>query len=416
MGKYFSDVVDKAIEDIYYCYDSRRAVGAIQPLLDAAQAGDGDASYLLSRCLSGSCYSWDFHPFREDENGANQFIRQSILQGSAIGVLGAMRCGMLTPELEEAMPFDTLQEAWDVVHEKALAGSLFCQNMIGNTYYWCDMVRIQGRGPDTFPGWDEFEAYLREMTLACIPWLEKAFYGGMGLAGRNLYNLYNKGDQDCGVEPQPEKAEEVARRGAELGYAEWQSRYGLLLYNQQGRETEGVSWMEKAIAQGHLTECYEVGLAYRDGKGVPKNIQKTIQAWELGSTWNEDTSCCTMLGYLYFSGDSGCPQDYARAVQLLELAESRGSLWQGGILARCYLTGTGCQKDYARAKYVLEHTEEKRRVESWNYAMGLMLAEGLGVPENIREGVAYLQKSSLPEAREALLHYKKTIFGKWVRR
>lgn len=416
MGKYFSDVVDKAIEDLYYCYDSERAVGAIQPLLDAAQAGDGDASYILSRCLSGSCYSWAFHPFREDEDGANHFIRQSILQGSAIGVLGSMRCGMLTPELEEAMPFDNLQQAWDVVREKAEAGCLFCQNMIGNTYYWCDMVRIQGRGPDTFPNWEQFEAYLRETTLACIPWFEKAFYGGMGFAGRNLYNLYNRGDKDSGVEPQPEKAEEVARKGAELGYPEWQSQYGLRLYNQQGRESEGVAWMEKAIAQGHLTECYEVGLAYRDGKGVAKDINKTIQAWELGTNWEEDTSCCTMLGYLYFSGDYGCPQDYARAVQLLELAESRGSLWQGGILARCYLTGSGCQKNYERAKYILEHTEEKRRVESWNYAMGLMLAEGLGVPEDIKQGVAYLQKSSLPEAKEALLHYKKTLFGKWVRR
>ena len=57
MGKYFSDAVDRAIEDIYYCYDSDRAVAALQPLLDAAKAGDGDASYILSRCLSGNCYS-----------------------------------------------------------------------------------------------------------------------------------------------------------------------------------------------------------------------------------------------------------------------------------------------------------------------------------------------------------------------
>ena len=48
--------------------------------------------------------------------------------------------------------------------------------------------------------------------------------------------------------------------------------------------------------------------------------------------------------------------------------------------------------------------------------MGLMYTQGLGVPEDIKKGVEYLQQSSLPEAKQALLGYKKTFFGKWVRR
>ena len=35
MGKYFSDVVDKAIEDIYYCYDTERAGAAAEALFQA---------------------------------------------------------------------------------------------------------------------------------------------------------------------------------------------------------------------------------------------------------------------------------------------------------------------------------------------------------------------------------------------
>ena len=53
MGKYFSDAVDNAIEAIYYTYDREKAAAAIQPLADAANAGDGDAAYILSRCVSG---------------------------------------------------------------------------------------------------------------------------------------------------------------------------------------------------------------------------------------------------------------------------------------------------------------------------------------------------------------------------
>ena len=186
MGKYFSDVVDKALEDIYYCYDNDRAKAALAALQSAAAAGDGDASYIASRCLSGPQYSWKYHPYPEDDDGVEYYVRQSIRQGSAMGVLGAMRCGMLTPEMEEAMPFANLKEAWNVVLEKAQAGCLFAQNMIGNTYFWLDVVRIEGKGPESFPSKEAFGAYLRDCTLACIPWFEAAFRGGMGFAVRNL--------------------------------------------------------------------------------------------------------------------------------------------------------------------------------------------------------------------------------------
>ena len=48
--------------------------------------------------------------------------------------------------------------------------------------------------------------------------------------------------------------------------------------------------------------------------------------------------------------------------------------------------------------------------------MAKAFAEGLGVTEDIKRGVEYLQKSSLPQAKQALLRYKKTLFGKWIRR
>ena len=58
----------------------------------------------------------------------------------------------------------------------------------------------------------------------------------------------------------------------------------------------------------------------------------------------------------------------------------------------------------------------------WNhwekdYMLGVIYARGLGVAEDIPKGVAHLQKAaSHTEAKEELLNYKKTLFGKWVRR
>ena len=53
MGKYFSDVVEKAVADLYYCYDKERAAAAAEALFFAAkEQEDGDACYFLSRCFS----------------------------------------------------------------------------------------------------------------------------------------------------------------------------------------------------------------------------------------------------------------------------------------------------------------------------------------------------------------------------
>ena len=70
MGKYFSDVVEKAVADLYYCYDKERAAAAAEALFFAAkEQEDGDACYFLSRCFSGTAYSWLYHPFQENQDG-----------------------------------------------------------------------------------------------------------------------------------------------------------------------------------------------------------------------------------------------------------------------------------------------------------------------------------------------------------
>ncbi len=415
MGKYFSDVVDQAIEDIYYCYDPQRAAGAIQPLAEASNNGDADAAYILSRCLSGPQYSWSYHPFPEDDEGVERLIRRSIKLGSAIGILGAMRCGMLTPEMEEAMPFENLQQAWDVVYEKAEAGSPFCQNMIGNTYFWLDIVRIQGRSREDFKSDAEFGQFLRDSELKCVPWFEKAFQGGMGFAGRNLYNLYQDGD-DGAFPPQPEKALALARQGAELGYPDWQERYAGILKDKDGWSQEVFDLYSAAARHGQLSSWFYVGYAYELGKAVPKDCREAMKCYELGLQDPGEVGCANRAGRLYFLGQDGIPQDYPQAVRLLEQARATGkNTWGCDMLGCCYLFGWGCQKDLGRALQLLQETDHNSDLK--NYGLGLIYADGLGVPEDIKKGVEYLQKAQkYAPAQEALLRFKKSLFGKWVRR
>ena len=414
MGKYFSDAVDNALEAIYYCYDRQRAADAVQPLADAANAGDGDAAYILSRCTSGPQYSWTYHPFQENDEVTEQLIRQSIAQGSAMGVLGAMRCGMLTPEMEEVMPFANLKEAWNVVLEKAEAGCLFCQNMIGNTYFWLDVVRIEGKGVEDFASKEAFGAWLRETELKCIPWFERAFQGGMGFAGRNLFNLYDDGD-DGTFQPDKAKAEEVARIGAERGYPDWQEKYAGFVIQKPGRVQEGLDLYFEAVKQGQLSSWFHIGKVFQEGKLVPKDCVQAMKCYEAGLTDPHAVGCANRAGELLFLGRDGVPQDYARAVQLFERAHAGDNTWGNDMLGVCYLMGWGCQKDPIRAKKLFDEVDYT--TDLINFGLGLIYADGLGVPEDIKKGVEYLQKvKNYTPAKEALLRFKKTLFGKWVRR
>ena len=414
MGKYFSDVVDKALEDIYYCYDQQRAASALQPLADAANAGDADAAYILSRCTSGPDYSWEYHPFKEDDAVTEQLIRKAVAGGSAIAVLGAMRCGMLTPEVEASMPFANLYEAWRVVLEKAEAGCLFCQNLIGGSYYWLDIPRIENKGPEDFPSKEAFGAYLRESTMKCVPWYEKAFRGGMGVAGRNLYNLYQKGEEGW-LAPQPEKAEAIAKLGSDLGYPDWQQRYAGLILERPGRTQEALDIYFDAAKKGQLSCWSYIGQVFQEGKLVPKDCVQAMKCYELGLADPRATGCANRAGELLFLGKDGIPQDYARAVQLFTIAHNNNNTWGNDMLGICYLFGYGCQKDPATALKLFQ--EVKYSTDLLNYGMGIIYADGLGVPEDIKKGVEYLQKAkNYAPAQEALLRFKKTLFGKWVRR
>lgn len=44
--------------------------------MSAAKEGDGGACYFLSRCFSGSCYSWEYHPFEEKEEKASSAVQR----------------------------------------------------------------------------------------------------------------------------------------------------------------------------------------------------------------------------------------------------------------------------------------------------------------------------------------------------
>ncbi|MCI8417058.1 MAG: sel1 repeat family protein [Lachnospiraceae bacterium] len=408
MEVYFNEVVDKAIADLYYCYDGDKAKKAADALFLAAKEGDGDACYFLSRCFSGNCYSWEYHPFEENEAAAYAMLCEGISLGSAAAVLGALRMDMLTPKLRETMPFESIKEAWNVIYEKAEKGCQFCQYLIGNTYYFLDIIEIEDRKESEFASRAAWNDWQREEMEKSIPWFEKAFSGGMGLAGRNYCNYYGIGRGDL-IPPVYEKKMEILEKGAERGYPDWMYAFAFELYYKQDKAQDALPWALRAAQKGHLFGWHIVGDIYWDGKVVERNLSYALECFEKTASYGNDPYACRQAGDMYFRG-LGATQDYARAVQYLEQKEDA---WDDDLLGICYLLGYGCEQDLARGRMLLERSNETKYK---NYGLGMMYAEGLGVREDIGKGVEYLKAAGEYEpAREALKRYKKSLFGVWRR-
>ncbi len=411
MGKYFSDVVDQAIEDLYYCCDNDKARVAADALLPAAKNGDGDACYILSRCFSGSCYSWEYHPFEENEAAAYAMLQQAISLGSAAAVLGALRMDLLTPELKEIMPFDSIKEAWEVICEKAENGCAFCQYMIGNTYYFLDIIEIEDRKEREFVNKKAWNDWKREQIEKCLPWFEKAFSGGMILAGRNYGHYYQYGRGEY-IPPEPGKEVSILRQGAERGYPEWMYAYAHYLAYTEDNDKEALPWALKAAEAGHLWSWHIIGDIYWNGKAVERSLPYALECYEKTASYGNDSYACRQLGRLYFHG-WGTETDYARAVQWLERDEESEYV-KYDLLGICYLLGRGCQQNPARGKAFLEKSQDSPYK---SYGLGMMYAEGIGVREDIEKGVEYLKAAgNYGPAIEALKHYRKSLFGVWRRR
>ncbi len=184
---------------------------------------------------------------------------------------------------------------------------------------------------------------------------------------------------------------------------------------QSQRGQTGTERVYSAAQKGQLSSWYYIGITLQEGKQMPKDCAQAMKCYELGLQDPDQVGCANRAGELLFLGKDGVPQDYARAVQLFEQAHAHENNWGNDMLGTCYLFGYGCRKDPKRALQLFEEADYSTDLK--NYGLGIIYTEGLGVPVDIKKGVEYLQEcENYAPAQEALLHFKKTLFGKRVRR
>lgn len=92
---------------------------------------------------------------------------------------------------------------------------------------------------------------------------------------------------------------------------------GMLSYDKQDF-SKARKYFEKACDLNNGRGCNGLGVLYKDGQGVEKNLTKAAYLYSKACDLN-DGDGCGALGALYYNGD-GVKQDFKKAVALFKKA------------------------------------------------------------------------------------------------
>lgn len=97
---------------------------------------------------------------------------------------------------------------------------------------------------------------------------------------------------------------------------------------QKGDYTQAAKFMKKICNRGDTSGCYNLGVLYRDGKGVKQSYIQAAKLFEKACN-NGDLESCSSLGVAYGKGH-GVKQSDTQAIKLWEKA------CNGNIAKGCY--------------------------------------------------------------------------------
>jgi TPR repeat protein len=219
-----------------------------------------------------------------------------------------------------------------------------------------------------------------------------ALFAGLLLAGvqtafagpvEDGASAYEKGDYDTALK--------LWRPLAEQGDAEAQRSLGQMYDVGRGvakDDAQATLWYLKAAEQGNAGAQYRLGMTYIYGRKSTPNIAVGL-SWFEKAAYQGDIDAQRTLGELREFGDVGVPRDHAQAV-----AWFRKAAKQGDVRSMLRLISfSRSRDDYAEAS-----TWSRKLAELGHsigqYQLGIMYAEGLGVPKDRAQALAWLQKAA----------------------
>jgi uncharacterized protein len=181
---------------------------------------------------------------------------------------------------------------------------------------------------------------------------------------------------------------------AEQGNAQAQFNLGLAYYDGKGVPkdyAEAVKWYRKAVEQGNAQAQNNLGLCYQNGTGVPKDDAEAVR-WFRKAAEQGLAQAQANLGVCYQNG-TGVPKDDAEAIRWFRKAAEQGNATGQAGLGLAYYDGKGVPKDYDEAvKWYRKAAEQGLAVAQNN--LGWAYYNGKGVPKDYDEAVKWYRKAA----------------------
>ena len=161
-------------------------------------------------------------------------------------------------------------------------------------------------------------------------------------AADNGFEAYQKGDYDTAVK--------WFRMAADQGHLEAQTNLGVCYKNGRGvekDEAKGVEWYRKAADQGYAAAQRNMGNSYYYGTGVVQDYAEALKWYRLAAEQGH-AGAQNDLGYQYYNGE-GVEKDYAEGVKWFRLAAAQGNMFAPYNLGMAYEFGRSVDQDLAEA-------------------------------------------------------------------
>jgi len=179
---------------------------------------------------------------------------------------------------------------------------------------------------------------------------------------------------------------------AEEGDAEAQRSLGQMYDFGRGvprDEVQATLWYRKAAEQGNASAQNRLGMLYIYGRKPSPDDVVVGLSWFEKAAYQGDLDAQRTLGELHEFGNFGVPRDHAQAVAWFRKAAKQDDVRSMDRL----IAFAASANDYDEAAKWSRRLAELGSAFG-QYSIGTMYAEGLGVPKDRAQAVAWLQKAA----------------------
>lgn len=184
------------------------------------------------------------------------------------------------------------------------------------------------------------------------------------------------------------------KQAADQGDAKCQNGLGMLYKYGNGVEKdvkEAVKWFKLSADQNYASAQNNLGTMYEKGNGVPKDLNEAI-SWYRKAAIQGHEKAQNNIGYMYEYG-LGVNKDYAEALEWYLKAADQGNSTAQCNVGLMYEYGRGVDKDYSEAAKWYRKSAEQGYAKAQNN-LGDLYLNGRGVDKDYTEAILWFRKAA----------------------